>query len=147
MDTATAACDNTAFRTSTMQRSQLPRPGAPPHGLSELSESQSNARPHAASMMPPPSKIGGIAAGTKREVPQPAATQPQRRTLMDRARDYPDKDPAATATTAGLRKIPPRANGHIKGQSLTSLKQPSSGFSSRQTSTSTASAGLASDLE
>ncbi|KAG7110920.1 Kinesin-like protein klpA like [Verticillium longisporum] len=124
-----------------MQRSQLPRPGAPPHGLSELSESQSNARPHAASMMPPPSKIGGIAAGTKREVPQPAATQPQRRTLMDRARDYPDKDPAATATTAGLRKIPPRANGHIKGQSLTSLKQPSSGFSSRQTSTSTASAG------
>lgn len=141
MDTATAACDNTAFRTSTMQRSQLPRPGAPPHGLSELSESQSNARPHAASMMPPPSKIGGIAAGTKREVPQPAATQPQRRTLMDRARDYPDKDPAATATTAGLRKIPPRANGHIKGQSLTSLKQPSSGFSSRQTSTSTASAG------
>ncbi|KAG7104075.1 Kinesin-like protein klpA like [Verticillium longisporum] len=124
-----------------MQRSQLPRPGAPPHGLSELSESQSNARPHAASMMPPPSKIGGIAAGTKREVPQPAATQPQRRTLMDRARDYPDKDPAATATTAGVRKIPPRANGHIKGQSLTSLKQPSSGFSSRQTSTSTASAG------
>ncbi|KAG7139617.1 Kinesin-like protein klpA like [Verticillium longisporum] len=122
-----------------MQRSQLPRPGAPTHGLSELSESQSNARPHAASMMPPPSKIGGIAAGTKREVPQPAATQPQRMTLMDRARDYPDKDPAATS--AGVRKIPPGANGHIKGQSLTSLKQPSSGFSSRQTSTSTASAG------
>ncbi|KAM0565096.1 kinesin-like nuclear fusion protein [Verticillium nonalfalfae] len=138
MDTAT--CDTTAFRTSTtMQRSQLPRPGAPPHGLSELSESQSNARPHAATMMPPPSKIGGIAAGTKREVPQPAATQPQRRTLMDRARDYPDKDPAAPS--AGVRKIPPRANGHVKGQSLTSLKQPSSGLSSRQTSTSTAPAG------
>ncbi|KAM0496861.1 hypothetical protein ACHAPB_007046 [Verticillium nonalfalfae] len=104
-----------------MQRSQLPRPGAPPHGLSELSESQSNARPHAATMMPPPSKIGGIAAGTKREVPQP------------------DKDPAAPS--AGVRKIPPRANGHVKGQSLTSLKQPSSGLSSRQTSTSTAPAG------
>ncbi|KAL2756941.1 hypothetical protein ACRALDRAFT_1062613 [Sodiomyces alcalophilus JCM 7366] len=104
-----------------MQRSQLPRPGSV-FGLAELSDSQSNAR-LPPSNLPPPSKIGM----PKRETPQPAFNpEPKRKAFYERAGEQHLEQPPAVAT-----KAVPRANGHIKGQSLSSFK---SVYSSRHTS-------------
>ncbi|ROT39889.1 kinesin-domain-containing protein [Sodiomyces alkalinus F11] len=125
--------ENQVLRSSTMQRSQLPRPGSV-FGLTELSDSQSNSR-LPPSNRPPPSKIGI----PKRETPQPVYQPEPKRKAHERAGEYPEQPPAA-----GINAVP-RPNGHVKGQSLSSFKNlyssrhtsgPPSSAISRQTSSS-----------
>ncbi|OBR03978.1 Kinesin-like protein [Colletotrichum higginsianum IMI 349063] len=72
MDTA----ENTQhhFRSSVIRpQSNLPRPGTISSGLglSEMSESQNNARAHPSLIPPPASKVGSLNSAMKRDVPKP----------------------------------------------------------------------------
>ncbi|EGX91689.1 kinase-like protein KLPA [Cordyceps militaris CM01] len=90
---------------ASFRASRLPGPSA---GLSELSESQHNARSQ--SGIPAPGG-SGIKKGLKREIPQPAAQpEPKRKLLSDRAAEYPPKAPHSYATRANV----------VKGHALTS---------------------------
>ncbi|GJD03662.1 kinesin-like protein [Colletotrichum higginsianum] len=121
MDTA----ENTQhhFRSSVIRpQSNLPRPGTISSGLglSEMSESQNNARAHPSLIPPPASKVGSLNSAMKRDVPKPGwFFLPERRwewwrlltvpppaelpalkhqkSLAERAGEYPTRSSSTTA--------------------------------------------------
>ncbi|OLN96763.1 Kinesin-like protein klpA [Colletotrichum chlorophyti] len=138
------------FRSSVIRPpSNLPRPGtysSSGAGLSEMSESQNNARAHP-SMIPPPtttSKIGGLSS-LKREVPKPGWFFPgpwwertwrqvltfpleaelsdpkHRKTLAERAAEYPTK--SSTAATSGIARVGGPVRAKTLGELHTSRSQ------------------------
>ncbi|PMB65521.1 Kinesin-like protein klpA [Beauveria bassiana] len=103
--------ENAANRTSRISR--LPGPSAP-SGLSELSESQHNTRNQSA--IP---ALGGV-KNLKREIPQPAISQPEpkRKLLSERAAEYLPKPAHSYGTRANV----------VKGLALTSASQLRSSY-------------------
>ncbi|KAF9872053.1 kinesin family protein [Colletotrichum karsti] len=106
-----------SFRTSVIRPpSNLPRPGISSGlGLSEMSEAQNNSRAQS-SMIPPPGARVGSLADLKRNVPQPAqiSDPKHRKTLADRAVEYPQKN-NTTAATSGLSR-----STSVRGQTISS---------------------------
>ncbi|GJC89258.1 hypothetical protein ColLi_12096 [Colletotrichum liriopes] len=128
MDTA----ENTQhhFRSSVIRPpSNLPRPGTISSGLglSEMSESQNNARAQPSMIPPPASKIGSLNSAMKRDVPKPGwFFLPERRwewwrlltapstaelpaskhqkSLAERAGEYPTKSSTTTAGATGIAR-------------------------------------------
>lgn len=103
--------ENAANRASRISR--LPGPSAP-SGLSELSESQHNTRNQSA--IPALSEIKNL----KREIPQPAISQPEpkRKLLSERAAEYLPKPAHSYGTRANV----------VKGLALTSASQLRSSY-------------------
>ncbi|CCF32026.1 hypothetical protein CH063_04487 [Colletotrichum higginsianum] len=92
MDTA----ENTQhhFRSSVIRpQSNLPRPGTISSGLglSEMSESQNNARAHPSLIPPPASKVGSLNSAMKRDVPKPAASPEASEVPRREGRRIPDE--------------------------------------------------------
>ncbi|EFQ26015.1 kinesin motor domain-containing protein [Colletotrichum graminicola M1.001] len=110
MDTA----ENTQhhFRSSVMRPSNLPRPGAISStiGLTEMNESQHNARAHSSMIPPPGAKMGSLNSAMKREVPKPAELPAskyqksvlERKTLAQQAGEFPTKPSTAAAGASSL---------------------------------------------
>ncbi|KAK2597423.1 kinesin-like nuclear fusion protein [Conoideocrella luteorostrata] len=94
--------------------SRLPGPPAHP-GLTELTDSQHNARAQSSIPAPP-----GMKASLKREIPQPGAIaaahqpDPKRKNLVDRAAEYSAPPTVSSANTSKLG---------VKGQTLAQLKK------------------------
>ncbi|KAK2038598.1 kinesin motor domain-containing protein [Colletotrichum somersetense] len=121
MDTA----ENTQhhFRSSVMRPSNLPRPGTISSGigLTEMNESQHNARAHPSMIPPPASKIGSLNSAMKRDVPKPAELPAQkyqkaldeRKTLAQKAGEYPTKSSRVAAGASGIVRA-----RSVKGQTL-----------------------------
>ncbi|TIC90084.1 Kinesin-like protein klpA [Colletotrichum higginsianum] len=124
MDTA----ENTQhhFRSSVIRpQSNLPRPGTISSGLglSEMSESQNNARAHPSLIPPPASKVGSLNSAMKRDVPKPAELPAlkHQKSLAERAGEYPTRSSSTTAA-AGASGIA-RARS-VRGHTLAELKDP-----------------------
>ncbi|KAK1978340.1 kinesin motor domain-containing protein [Colletotrichum cereale] len=123
MDTA----ENTQhhFRSSVMRpASNLPRPGTISSGigLSEMNESQHNARAHPSMIPPPASKIGSLNSAMKRDVPKPAELPAPKyqKSLAERAGEYPTKSSTAAAAAAGASSIARSRSvrGHTLAESM-----------------------------
>ncbi|KDN71402.1 putative kinesin motor domain-containing protein [Colletotrichum sublineola] len=115
MDTA----ENTQhhFRSSVMRpASYLPRPGTISSGigLTEMNDSQHNARAHP-SMIPPPSKVGSLNSAMKRDVPKPAELPAQKhhKSLAEKAGEYPTKPSTVAAGASGIART-----RSVRGQTL-----------------------------
>ncbi|KAJ6780306.1 hypothetical protein PWT90_10574 [Aphanocladium album] len=107
--------------------SRLPGPSAP-SGLSELSESQHNARSQSA--IPAP----GAFKSLKREIPQPAVQpEPKRKPLAERAAEYPLKSSHSYTTRSNV----------VKGQALTSVSSLRSSYRQQSTGQPSALASFA----
>ncbi|KZL80927.1 kinesin motor domain-containing protein, partial [Colletotrichum incanum] len=120
MDTA----ENTQhhFRSSVIRPpSNLPRPGTISSGLglSEMSESQNNARAHPSMIPPPASKIGSLNSAMKRDVPKPAELPAlkHQKSLAERAGEYPTKSSTTTAGASGIARA-----RSVRGHTLAELK-------------------------
>ncbi|KAK6218362.1 kinesin motor domain-containing protein [Colletotrichum tabaci] len=122
MDTA----ENTQhhFRSSVIRpQSNLPRPGTISSGLglSEMSESQNNARAHPSLIPPPASKVGSLNSAMKRDVPKPAELPAlkHQKSLAERAGEYPTRSSSTTAAAGASGIARARSvRGHTLAESM-----------------------------